>query len=494
MSIRPAGLVSILGLLALSAATAGPFTEPAGDTQDTPAIQIHSIASGLNRPWGLAFLPGGDLLVTAKNGGLYRLPEGMGPVTEIRGLPEDIDGRLETVIDNSGLFDIAVDPDFESTRRVFLSYASAGEGGAALKVSSFLLFEDQLRDQRTLLLAGPRSPDRSHYGGALLPLPDGTLIVASGERHAFEKPQGLSPVAQDPRDLRGKILRIRNDGTVPEDNPFVGNKDYDPRVYAIGIRNTQGMARSSGGYVLFSEHGPRAGDEINLLQPGRNYGWPVETCGSYKDRDYQPPAKPAGDLAAPLACWSDVTYAPAGITFYQSDQIPGWKDKLLVAGLSAGYLLLLTLEDQRVTGAQSLLDGRQRRLRDVAVAPDGSVYLAMDGEDGGVLRLTAGHSAAVTAQPAQPWSPCLQCHSVSAAAGQNTMSLADVLGRPAGSAAGVAYSDALRNSGIVWNQSLLDQYLADPDGLVPGTTMPVSIEDPDERRKIVEYIISLSDT
>lgn len=454
------------------------------------AVAVDTVAAGLNRPWGLAFLPNGDLLVSTKNGGLWRLKNGQGPAISIAGLPDDLDVRLESPIDNTGLFDVAVDPNYSSTRRIFLSYASAGTGGAALKVSSFRLADDALSPAKELLLAGPRSSDRFHYGGGLLPLDDGTLLVTTGERFAFEKPQGDAPVAQNLSDPRGKILRINFDGSVPADNPFVGKEGIDKRIYALGSRNAQGIARASDGTIWFSEHGPRAGDELNRLVSGANYGWPLVTCGAYKDRDYEPPVAQGLNLSPPAACWSEATYAPAGLAFYTADAFPAWRGKLLMAGLSRGRLLLLTMQESGPPLIDSLFPNDPQRLRDVAVAPNGTVYLAVDGENGRIVRLSPSNARSVqgSIRGVEVWSTCMQCHTVETQAHDGLIPLAGLIGRAAASSVGVEYSNALKASGLTWSEETLDKFLAEPGEFVPGTTMPVQIADVDERQAIIEYL------
>lgn len=351
-------------------------------------VLAQTVATDLNRPWGLAFLPDGSLLITEKNGGLRRLPRGGGPALSIAGLPPDIDRRMANAIDNTGLFDVAVDPRFVQTRRVFLSYASSGpEGVAALRVASFRLDGDALRDEREVVRVTPTSHDRFHYGGALLFVDEDTLLITSGERVERERSQTSTLAAQDRADLRGKILRVTRDG-----RPAAGNLQFaDRRIYALGVRNPQGLARDPrSNLVWFSEHGPIAGDELNVLRSGANYGWPQSTCGRYKDRDYQPPLRNTSHDARPAHCWSSETVAPAGMAFYHAALFPKWQGKLIVAGLSAGRLLFVTVADEAVIGVDVELIATPTRLRDVAVAPDGSVYLAVDGEQGRIIRLTPG--------------------------------------------------------------------------------------------------------
>ncbi len=493
MLYKPAAFLSAL-TLALTQATALTQSSDGVYLAGGEFLLAETVADELNRPWGLAFLPNGDLLLTEKNGGFWRLRGGRGPAVQVLGLPDDLDQRLDSPIDNSGLFDVAVDPEFPSNQRIFLSYASAGPGGSALKVSSFRLAADRLVNRKDLILAGPRREDRFHYGGGLLALDDGDLLVATGERFAFEKMQSGMPAAQISEDLRGKILRIKLDGPASGENLRSDEDMVEVEVYALGIRNAQGMARSPHGDIWFSEHGPRAGDELNRLRRGGNYGWPQQTCGVYKDRDYQPPKNVGLKLISPVYCWSDRTIAPAGITFYDAPAVPSWRGKLLVAGLSRGSLQLVTLSGGNIVGVESLFEDDPQRLRDVAVAPDGSVYLAVDGANGRVIRLSPKDTTdvAAKARTSDPWSTCLPCHSMSAVRQGELIPLAGLFGRSAGTLAGASSSAALRTSDIIWDEETLDQYLADPTALVPGTTMPVRVEDPRERRIIIEFLRELN--
>jgi glucose/arabinose dehydrogenase len=360
-------------------------------------FDVEVLASPVNRPWGLAELPDGSFLVTEKNGQLLRISGAAGArqVRRAGDLPDDVDRRLESPADNSGVFDVAVDPAFARTGWIFVAYASAGASaesdGSALAVVRLRWNGTTFEDTRRILLAEPRSRDRFHYGGALLALPDRTLLVTSGERFAWENPQGANPVAQQAQDLRGKILRIDFDGNAPPDNPFTGRAGFDPRVFAWGVRNPQGLAADAAGRIWFTDHGPRRGDELNRLEPGANYGWPHVTCGSYKNTDYRPPAYPhAQPATSPMQCWSDATVAPAGLAWVDHDRLGAWRGSALIAGLGAGNLVRWTpAAGSGSARVEPLLGDAPMRLRDVCVASDGGLLLAVDGERGRVLRLMA---------------------------------------------------------------------------------------------------------
>lgn len=365
----------LAAFLVLSPAAAQP-------SAPTPLVQT-VVASGLSHPWSMAFLPDGHMLVTEKDGGLMRVdPDGR--VTPITGIP-DLDNRRLSPIDNSGLFDIALHPDFARNGRLFLTYSAGGDGyGATTRLLSARLESDRLLDAQVLFEATPRSDERFHYGGGLLIGPDRLLYLTVGERFFMEGAQPAFPVAQDVGDRRGKIYRFTLDG-----QPAPGNPDFGPGavpgLYAMGIRAAQGLALSPDGAIWFSEHGPVGGDEVNMLVPGANYGWPTVTAGRFRDQRYHPQALSGAVYIDPVYTWTDRTVAPTGMTFVTSGAFPAWKGDLLVAGLGQGFLMRLDIESGRVRDVEYLMRGI--RLRNVRQGPDGNLYLLTDEADGRVIRL-----------------------------------------------------------------------------------------------------------
>ncbi len=355
------------------------------------------VARGLRHPWGVAFLPGGDFLVTEKDGGMQRVSTA-GRLRAVAGIPADLDNRRQTPTDNSGLFGIAVHPEFARNRLLYLAYSARGDGGTTTKLLRARLTPDarggdRLVDVRTLFEALPRRADRYHYGGGLL-IVGAHLYLTVGERHFHERDNPALPVSQDPRDRRGKVFRFLLDGSAPADNPRFGAGAV-PGLYALGVRAAQGLAVEPGTTrIWFTEHGPVGGDELNVLVAGANYGWPVRTAGRYRDADYRPVSPQPGAAATPAPphrdpayVWRDRTVAPTGLTFYTGTEFPEWRRSLLVAGLGRGHLMRFTLADGRVGAVEYLLEDAPMRLRAVAQAPDGALYVLTDEVDGKLIRL-----------------------------------------------------------------------------------------------------------
>jgi glucose/arabinose dehydrogenase len=362
--------------------------EPAEPRSPVP-IERDVVASGLKRPWGLAFMPGGGFLVTEKQGGLIRI-QANGQRTSVSGLPNDIDIERRERGDNSGLFDVVLHPKFRRNGVLFISYAAKGPGGTATKLIRAVLEGNGLRHVQTLLEAGPRREGRFHYGGGLLIGPDEKLYLSVGERHYAESENPPLPVAQDITDRRGKIYRLNLDGSIPRNNPPLGAGAV-PGVYAMGIRATQGFAlQPSGRRIWFSEHGTIGGDEVNILRPGANYGWPNRTSGGYRSQGYAPPSRPGVTFTDPQHVWTGRTVAPTGLTFYSGTAFPEWRGDLLVAGLRRGYLMRLDVEGEDVRGVEYLLEDAPVRLRNVKQSPDGQLYVLTDEDDGKLIRLVRG--------------------------------------------------------------------------------------------------------
>jgi aldose sugar dehydrogenase len=302
----------------------------------------------------------------------------------IDGLPRDLDNRrLNDPRDDSGLFDVVLDHDFARSGRLYLSYSSAGSGGTTTSLMAARLDGDRLRDVEVLFEALPRTADRFHYGGALL-LDGEHLYLTVGERHFNERDNPPLPVAQDPLDRRGKVYRFTRNGKLA---PPVQSARHD--WYASGVRAPQGLARDpESGQIWFSDHGPVGGDELNILQPGANYGWPVRTAGRYRNADYEPPrTTSAVRYNDPVHVWLDQTIAPAGICFCTGRAFPEWRGNLLVAGLGRSHLLRLVVEGERVLQSQALMQAHRVRLRNAKVSPAGELNVVTDEVEGRLLRL-----------------------------------------------------------------------------------------------------------
>ncbi len=339
------------------------------------------VAGGLATPWGMAFLPSGEALVTEADAGRLRLISG-GRLEgrPIDGLPDDVAG--------TSLIDVTVHPRFADNRRIFLSYIGGDPGRRTLRVAGATLRGRRLSDWTVIFRADPPPTYQGHPGNRVLVNAAGHVFVAVGDRKEPDRAQKLD-------DLAGKISRIRDDGSIPADNPFVGRARARPEIWSIGHRNPQGLAfRPGTGELWESEHGPLGGDEINRIEPGRNYGWPRATFGT--NRDGSPvggrPLQPG--LTPPVHHWDAVSsrppasMAPAGIDFCDGTRFPGWRGNLLVACLRGQRLIRLRLDGAgRVRHEEHLLAGRLGRLRHVRQGPDGLIYLLTDANPGQVLHL-----------------------------------------------------------------------------------------------------------
>lgn len=358
-------------------ASAGVAEERMIDTESGP-VRIETLASGLNHPWGMTFLPDGRLLITERAGNL-RILDQSGRLSEpLAGVPEVRAQR------QGGLLDVTLDPDFDSSRLVYLSFAEPGQGGATTAVARGALGEQGLSNVEVIFRAEPRINNGLHFGSRLVFGRDGTLFVTLGERFQFDPAQDLS-------NHLGSVIRINPDGSVPNDNPFVGREGAKPEIWSFGHRNIQGAALHPGtGRLWIHEMGPRGGDEINIPEAGHNYGWPVVSWGSHYDgRDIpDPPTRP--EFADAIYHWTP-SIAPSGMAFYTAELFGDWRGNLLVGALAGQALIRLTLDGERIADEERIPLGA--RIRDVRQGPDGAVYLATDEDDGKIWRLTPGSAS-----------------------------------------------------------------------------------------------------
>ncbi|MFN3559946.1 MAG: PQQ-dependent sugar dehydrogenase [Brevundimonas sp.] len=348
----------------------------------TEAALTHTVvASGLEHPWGLASLPDGRWLVTEKPGRL-RIVTAEGQVGEpIAGLPR-VDARGQ-----GGLLDVVVGPTFAQDRLIYWSYAEPREGGNATSVARGRLSDDGARVEavQVIFRASPTYDGDKHFGSSLAFDAQGHLFITLGERS--DAP--MRPQAQDLASHMGKVIRINADGTVPSDNPFVGRQGARPEIWSLGHRNVQGIAIAPNGDVWTVEHGTRGGDEINLDQAGKNYGWPIVAYGvEYAGGQINEGVTARDGLEQPVYYW-DPVIAPGGMTLYEGAMFPGWRGNLLVAGLKEKRISRLVLQDNRVVGEEYLLTDLGERVRDVAVGADGAVWAITDEQNGKLVRLSA---------------------------------------------------------------------------------------------------------
>lgn len=365
---------SFLGaLLCLASAAHAQGSEPIPSQEHR--FTVRTFASPLEHPWGLAFLPDGNMLVTERPGRLRRISADGELSPPLEGVPEVFAHR------QGGLLDVAVHPEFARNGWIYLSFAAGDARAAGTEVARARLQGEALVDVEVIFRSLPKTPGGLHYGSRLCFAPDGTLLITLGERYS-EMQQ-----AQDPHTHLGTIVRIHDDGTIPLDNPYTDGEAGAPEVFTFGHRNVQGIAlHPRTGAIWTHEHGPMGGDEINVLQGGSNYGWPIATYG----RDYSgaiiSERTEVPGTVQPLWQWTP-SIAPSGMAFYTADAFPGWKGNLFVGSLKFMHVRRVVLEGDRVVGEEELLRDRRQRIRDVRVGPDGFLYILTDERSGAVLRL-----------------------------------------------------------------------------------------------------------
>jgi len=361
-----------------------PFFKPAFEGQTRAcgvstktSIGVTVVAKGLRRPWAIEPLPDGRWLVNEKRGQM-RLVSADGKIgPAIKGVPEVDDGG------QGGLLDLALSPDFKNDRTVYWSFTEPRDGGNGTSVARGVLSADgtQLEQVKVILHTHPTYDNNMHFGSRLAFGPDGMLYVTMGERSDLE----TRPQAQYLNSHLGKVLRIKPDGTPPPDNPFIKKADALPEIFTYGHRNVQASAFDGQGRLWIVEHGPRGGDEVNLLEAGKNYGWPMQIYGiEYSGARIKTAASQRPNMQQPVYYW-DPVIAPSGAQFYSGDAVPEWKGNLFVGAMRQARLVRLVIDNNRVTGEEHLLVDRGQRIRDVRQGNDGAIYVVND--DGELLRV-----------------------------------------------------------------------------------------------------------
>lgn len=345
---------------------------------DEVALQQQTIVTGLEHPWALAELPDGSWLVTERPGRLRHVTLDGKVSAPIKGLPK-VDARGQ-----GGLLDVVLAPDYASSKRIYWSFAEPrGEGENATAVATGVLSDDmsELQDVAVIFQQQPAWKSELHFGSRLVFANDGTLFVTTGERSLPES----RVHAQDVGTTLGKVIHINPDGSPAANNPDIPGGL--PEIWSWGHRNLQAAALASDGTLWTIEHGPRGGDELNHIRPGRNYGWPIITYGD----DYD--GTPIGEgitahegMEQPVYYW-DPVIAPSGATFYDGAMFPEWKGDLLIGGMQAQSITRLRLNGEKVAGESRLLEGIGR-VRDVAVAQDGAIWLVLDQKDAPLMRIS----------------------------------------------------------------------------------------------------------
>jgi aldose sugar dehydrogenase len=377
-------------------ATVAQTTPPDDNPPPASAPQVITVTSGLVNPWSLAFLPDARLLVTERPGRL-RIVSADGSVLSapVAGVPA-VDARGQ-----GGLFDVAVAPDFSTSKRIYLSYAEPGTGAESGRngtaVGTAVLNEDSkggptLTQWRVIFRQTPKVASTAHFGGRIVLAPGDMMFITLGERQA----ESERVKAQDLSQGHGKIMRIRTDGTVPADNPFAGlsgGAAVQEAIWSYGHRNPQGASlHPTTGQLWSVEHGPQGGDELNLVRAGRNYGWPLVSYGC----EYGAPVgncTPVGGASTgagfepPVSYWVPTSIAPSGMVFYTGNRFPEWQGHLFVGALAGQALWHITLNGNQVASREALFTSLNERIRDVRQGPDGWLYLLTDSASGRILRV-----------------------------------------------------------------------------------------------------------
>lgn len=382
---RAAFAVCLLGLAACSGAS---------DRSEAPQIDpdsysVEVIAEGLSYPWDIAFLPGGDILVTERSGGLRLIRDGVLQDGSVSGVPEVLfdggAGSFGIGRGQAGLFAVQPAPDFLSSNLVYLTYAGGTPGENTTVIHRARFDGERLVEGETIFSAAPSRDTDNHYGGRMAFLPDGTLLLTLGDGFEYREQ------AQLRSNHLGTIVRLNADGSPPADNPFFDEGGLAAHVYSYGHRNVQGIAFDARRGVIWShEHGPQGGDELNRIEAGANYGWPIVTEGvDYNGARISPFSDHESEgFAGPVLGWTP-SIAPSGLMAYQGDLFEDWTGDLFVTALAGTALHRIELDasGEVVGESRILLDGRPR-LRHVAEGPDGAIWVLTDEAEGRVLRLT----------------------------------------------------------------------------------------------------------
>lgn len=345
-----------------------------------------TIIEGLKRPWSIAFMSENEVLISEKEGHLVKTNLLTKEKTRIQGYPTDLEDSIAGFGDNTGKFEILLDPDFNTNKYVYLSYVGKKSASRTTKIIRAVLKDDSLQQIKVLFVAEPYTKERYHYGGGMVFGNDGKLYFTIGERLFSEQDEPIIPIAQNIEDKRGKIYRINSDGTIPKDNPDFGSK-ATPGLYAIGIRAAQGITLDrTHNKIWFTEHGTHQGDEINVLHAKANYGWPMKTTGKYRFAEFAPKAIPNNVYTDPIWYWLH-TVAPTGLHFYSGSEFAAWTGNLLVGGLSKGSLWRMVIEGEHVQRVEELFTDDRVRIRKVTQSPMGKLYILTDEIDGKLIRV-----------------------------------------------------------------------------------------------------------
>lgn len=366
-----------LALIAVSVA-APALSERQTLRTEYQAIGLERIVGDLEHPWAIDFLPDGRMLVTERPGRLSIIDED-GNVERVEGTPEVAAQR------QGGLLEVLLHPEFNENQLVYLTYSKDdGSGQTATALARGRLENNALVDLEDLYVQERFSDPGRHYGSKLAWMPDGTLLMSIGDRGSEP------PRAQDLQDSAGKLIRLTDDGGIPRDNPFVDRDDVLPEIYTIGNRNIQGLVvHPETGAIWATEHGPRGGDELNLMQPGGNYGWPAVSRGrDYRtEEQFGDSVRSRPDMIDPVIDWTP-SIAASGLAVLTTSHFPAWQGNLLAGGLRSEQIRRVVFEDGVPVHEEELLRGEIGRIRDLRIGPDGNIYVVTDHSDGALYRIS----------------------------------------------------------------------------------------------------------
>lgn len=346
-------------------------TRIAGITSKTP-YESKIISSDLKKPWGIAVLPDGRLLITEK-GGTMRIATTAGALSAaISGIP------AVHAAGQGGLLGVTLDPAFTTNRMVYWTFSEKTADGNLTSVAKGKLSADETNFENAVVIyrATPAYNGNLHYGSRILFDKSGNIVFSTGER----SDKVTRPQAQSLQSANGKIIRITKEGKPAAGNPFINNSEARPEIYSYGHRNVQGLAfHPQTGELWENEFGPRGGDELNLIEPGKNYGWPTITYGyEYSGAKIGDAITVKAGMEQPVYYWDPVV-SPSGMTFYSGDAMPEWKNNLFISGLNSNHIVRLVIKNKKVTGEERILSGEGERFRDIAQGKDGALYAVTDG-------------------------------------------------------------------------------------------------------------------
>ena len=368
-----------------------------GSLSAQASYSLETVAENLNFPWSIAFTPEGDYLVAMRSGVVRRISAGGEVSPALEGLPASY------VLSQGGYFDITLDPGCTDNQRIYLSFAYGTPELNGTRIVTGRLNGNRVENVTPIFTVSPLKDTAVHYGGKMLFLPDGTLVMTTGDGFEYRE------AAQDTFNLMGKIIRINSDGSIPADNPYASNGLGNAAVWSYGHRNPQGLVLDKmSGHLYSHEHGAKGGDELNLIKPDTNYGWPAVTKGVNYSGAYVSPLRRAPGIEEPLTYW-DPSIGASGLAIYDGDAFPNWRGKLFIGALVDEEVRMLTLSDGRVVDEQAMFSEIGARIRDVRTGPDGMLYLLTDSEQGKVIRVVpvsdpanqANLSAAMTTEQGQ---------------------------------------------------------------------------------------------